>query len=1430
MSLVLLTGSVFPVKGEEETEVVTEEAPAEETAASFEIVFDEDEITMKTGEQKQVTFTLTPETEEKIVWISSDPGIISVDDNGVLYAETPGTAVITAALQEVYAELTVTVNEETDLFELRFEAKKIREDREKITAFVNQDRPEEAEYSTKLEQAALKRAEELAVSFLPEETAEGLYTGAGYEAEFRKELIFAGEPESTAEEILAGWKAEEDGVFADEKIRSFGFARIEAGGRSFAVLEMTGKNLAEEAETEAEPEEGDVYVVSLPADSSWIESIVPDTEIIRLETGGQYDLSDLRFHLVLEDKLNCVSSLEPLDIETEVTLGDEETAIYREGILTGKQEGITSLHVSAVFGARELSFEIPVICLDAVYEDEETDTETFEVTDAGEAVSISFSESDVVLYMGETYTPQLLIEPEDAACELMWSVGSQSVITRSKDGVITPVGEGHTGIYVLDRRSFLMASLHVTVRRGASKIVLSSESLRMKAGNTLFLRAEVLPENTTLKTVLFSSSDPDVVSVDERGLLSALSEGEAVITAVSEDGRAQKTCTVKVSEKTPAAAPSIMYINDKGRSLKAEGTAEAPENTRITILSGSEGQIFCAFNEEDVFENGKLYTGTIDNLFAEDETVTVKAYVRTDEKSDFLDSDVTEVTFVKKSSEYIDHGDVTVEELEKLGYEIPEGVWVSGTDKTFVYNGKKHTFSGLRVYDGNKLLKNKTDYTLSYSGNTNAGTGSLTVTGKGNYREKLTFPVVIEPADISGGTASDVSVKYKASGQYSTPAVTCGGVKLRAGRDFTVEGMPSEDENVPEGFTKELTITGTGNYTGTLHARLYVSGVSKPVAISGVTVAKIAPVPYVRGQELQVSDLRDTSGEELKLVYKKKELNPDQYTASLQKADKVGTAVLVFSGTGVPDENGRAFTGTKKVNFKITGTPLKNVIVCDETTSVYDGSRKEILLKDSEGNALKEGEDYTLSWNKAPVKAGSYTATVKSPHYSGTVKITYRILPVGSENAQMTVSDMYTKSQKPDVSVYCGTLKLKNGTDYTISYGKVTSSLSQKVTVKLKGNYTGTLTETVNLSPRSLSDLVMTVKDSAANKNPGKNYSSVKITDIDGKTLTAGSDYVKPAAGSSAYTYVTDTYVKNNGKWVWRSQDDTVKKTDVIPAGTKLRVTVKAKGKGYSGTASQTYMVTESGLTLSGARVSVKKTYIYTGKTIIPEKKDIVVTLKDGTELPSWCYEIVSVSNAVQPSSKATVTLRGINSRGYGGQVSGTFTIKRRSLVTAADETPDCGSNAYYDGIACVCSPGFKEEDGMCVFNEPEPAQDPVCGEDAYYNGKACVCWPGYTGDGYSCTLKEPEETPDPGEVITKQLPDLQRYLAVFDGMDPGQIESKLREVYTEAGFDPALIFFVRTVSEKDHKGIKNIRPVPDGSMYDVTYPILVDIWIPQEQ
>ncbi|MCR4654664.1 MAG: Ig-like domain-containing protein [Lachnospiraceae bacterium] len=105
------------------------------------------------------------------------------------------------------------------------------------------------------------------------------------------------------------------------------------------------------------------------------------------------------------------------------------------------------------------------------------------------------------------------------------------------------------------------ACIEVTIReRGAEDVrvtgvTLSSESISLKPGDSSTLKAAVKPDDATNKNVTWSSSDESVATVDADGKVTAVKEGEAVITVKTADGEFTATCRVTVKKDAPKPEP-----------------------------------------------------------------------------------------------------------------------------------------------------------------------------------------------------------------------------------------------------------------------------------------------------------------------------------------------------------------------------------------------------------------------------------------------------------------------------------------------------------------------------------------------------------------------------------------------------------------------------------------------------------------------------------------------------------------------------------------------------------------------------------------------------------------------------------------------------------------------------------------------------------
>ena len=144
------------------------------------------------------------------------------------------------------------------------------------------------------------------------------------------------------------------------------------------------------------------------------------------------------------------------------------------------------------------------------------------------------------------------------------------------------------------------------------------------------------------------------------------------------------------------------------------------------------------------------------------------------------------------------------------------------------------------------------------------------------------------------------------------------------------------------------------------------------------------------------------------------------------------------------------------------------------------------------------------------------------------------------------------KAKKPGVTVKLNGKTLKNGTDYTVSYSNNTKVGTAKVTIKGKGNYTGSVSKTYSIKNNFKKATVSGISTKAFT---GKNITQSITVKYNGKTLKNGTDYT---VSYSSNKNIGTATVKITGKG---SYTGTITKTFKInPAKQEIqKLTAKSK-------------------------------------------------------------------------------------------------------------------------------------------------------------------------------------------------------------------------------------------------------------------------------
>ena len=205
--------------------------------------------------------------------------------------------------------------------------------------------------------------------------------------------------------------------------------------------------------------------------------------------------------------------------------------------------------------------------------------------------------------VGEIITLNATILPENVTNKTVeWTTSDETIVVVDENGMVTAIEVGEATITATTTDGTnLSASCKVIVQPTlATSITLNETEIKLEATETATLVAIVLPELTTDKSVKWSSSDEMVAIVDEKGVVTAISLGDATIKATTTDGsNLSATCQVTV---VPTLA---VYIELD----QTEASIEEKSELQLTATILPEH----ATNKEVAWSSSDKWVATVDN-------------------------------------------------------------------------------------------------------------------------------------------------------------------------------------------------------------------------------------------------------------------------------------------------------------------------------------------------------------------------------------------------------------------------------------------------------------------------------------------------------------------------------------------------------------------------------------------------------------------------------------------------------------------------------------------------------------------------------------------------------------------------------------------------------------------------------------------------
>ena len=496
---------------------------------------------------------------------------------------------------------------------------------------------------------------------------------------------------------------------------------------------------------------------------------------------------------------------------------------------------------------------------------------------------------------------------------------------------------------------------------------------------------------------------------------------------------------------------------------------------------------------------------------------------------------------------------------------------------TMQYTGQK-LMPPVTIRHGGNTLTENTDYTLSYGDNIQKGSGSVTITGMGNYKGTVPKTFVITARNIAAGTLNvsdqatgyDFAVgtaddrRYPYDGQEVKPSLTVSYTNAEAGMENVSlsEGTDYELEFSRNKEIGQATVTikalESGNYTGSKQVTFTIKGELSNTTFTNVQIPE------------QVYSSNPIVPENAKVTFDGKELVfGKDYEVFCENNDNTdaGDATATFEGKG--DYYGRAenipFT-IRKFDLSIDDLEEKEYII-DNIAETYPfievGHQLQPLpVITHNGHLLTKDTHYYVAYgDNNKIGKGTLTIQGDEQNYTSSRQKEFQIVPydlaadyaeghvevqgiadvildsviAGTDtNAQMTedgqvvMSDlkvMYTPVDLDGTELTTRPLALND--EFEVFYRDNKKIGTATITINGVGNFGGTITKTFRIRGDLSSERTkVTVADCEYSPAGNTPEPTLTYTYDNGtmETLTTGVDY------EVSYENNTDSTVKSGAK------------------------------------------------------------------------------------------------------------------------------------------------------------------------------------------------------------------------------------------------------------------------------------------------------------
>ena len=188
---------------------------------------------------------------------------------------------------------------------------------------------------------------------------------------------------------------------------------------------------------------------------------------------------------------------------------------------------------------------------------------------------------DVKLNDGNETTVEATVSPADATdVKVSYASTDEAVATVDKDGRVQVLQPGECDIITTlmqDGEKVTEKTTHVKAFYEVESITLDSNEGKLTVGNSHTIKATVAPEEVAAETTIeWSSSNEKVATVDSNGKVTAVSSGNATITATAGEESANYEVTVEQPKKVTTSNKTYKSSSSSNSSAAVTPSNPAP--------------------------------------------------------------------------------------------------------------------------------------------------------------------------------------------------------------------------------------------------------------------------------------------------------------------------------------------------------------------------------------------------------------------------------------------------------------------------------------------------------------------------------------------------------------------------------------------------------------------------------------------------------------------------------------------------------------------------------------------------------------------------------------------------------------------------------------------------------------------------------------